>query len=248
MIALSYGTPQTLVSGTVYALPNKAGLVTGQISGGTIQTSVDNSTWLTVLTSSGSFITSAGYIKSINADSIAVIKPYTVVSQFGSGIQSVYKEFNRAQVLAWPTTPLVIVDPTETYNNTATATKLQIPLQILLRWRPGGNTVIAGIDTPSNITLAWGSDWSLDIAGVKDIKTFISRVNSNGDDVVINLDFNPFIDATHFPNISGGSNLLDNAIAIGNGNAADYTGGNSGAILGISTYYMVWNLLTGRFE
>jgi hypothetical protein len=76
-VLISLGKAETMVQNQVYALPNRLCNYTVITSGGTIQVSLDNSTWQSItLDSNKNFITSAPYVKSINAGSQIIGKAY----------------------------------------------------------------------------------------------------------------------------------------------------------------------------
>lgn len=153
------------------------------------------------------------------------------------------RELTDADIKALPTTPFVLVEPTETLNYSGLPTQLQVPLFVIVRVvnSTGDYTNINALCL-TNINL--GSDNSLTFSppmGGSEIfndlgfATFFSQPARTGDasgDPILPF-FNTLTDA-----------LLDNAIVLAVNNQGDgnFTGGNAANRIRVTVLYTIIDL------
>lgn len=130
-----------------------------------------------------------------------------------------------AQIKALPTTPVVIIPSTETLAYSGTPTKLFLPFihAIILNTSAGGYT---NVDVTAQFVLAFGSDWSADIARSQLIQGFLTATKFS---FIPLLTENSAVSGKALPEPSGLTDgLQDNAVALAmtNGAAGNLTGGN----------------------
>lgn len=148
-----------------------------------------------------------------------------------------------AQIKALPTTPIVIVPPTETINYEGRPTKVPVTLFALfdVQCSAGAYT---NIDAAGSVGLAWGSDFSTEQTLRVKASDFLGVAHAA-------WGFSPAADrvgvetgtvVTSFGAIYAGEGLmLDNGIAIGalNGSAGNFTGGHANNTMKVTVVYIV---------
>lgn len=161
-------------------------------------------------------------------------------------------ELADAQIKALPTTPIVIVPPTEVLNYSGMPTSIPVPVLTVVSanpWTAGYANLAAG-SSANRFGLFYGSDagngspcatvWPTDFSDTNG-SFYLLGANAKMvvDDATIEGNLLALLDG-----------LLDNGLAfwVSNGGLGNFTEGHVNNTLRISVAYMVFNLSTGTIQ